>query len=135
MQRLLGRIAAAPIIILGITAAIYALPRLTRPELYPPGDPVLGGVLHDVGRIYLHGDLGRACGWKGCPEIWPMWSRGAIIDLWLLGGALLLGVAAGVAGGGGCAAPPRPRSARAPGAGGPPVSFPPGLLLRPRRPR
>jgi|1186.fasta_scaffold17756_2 peptide/nickel transport system permease protein len=113
MQRLLGRIAAAPIIILGITAAIYALPRLTRPELYPPGDPVLGGVLHDVGRIYLHGDLGRACGWKGCPEIWPMWSRGAIMDLWLLGGAMFIGVAAGVAGGMYCAAHPRTRAARA----------------------
>jgi peptide/nickel transport system permease protein len=112
MRMLLGRLVAAPIMIVGVTAVIYALPRVTRPDLYPPGDPLLGGVLHDLGRIYLHGDLGRACGWKGCPEIWPMWSRGAIMDLWLLGGAMLLGVGAGMAGGTYCAARSRTRAAR-----------------------
>jgi peptide/nickel transport system permease protein len=70
-------------------------------------------VIHDVGRIYLHRDLGRACGWKGCPEIGPMWARGAIMDLWLLAGAMLFGVGAGVSGGMFCAAHPRSHVARA----------------------
>jgi peptide/nickel transport system permease protein len=90
----------------------YAIPRWVHPEMYGNA-PLLGGVVHDLGRIFLHFDLGRACGWPGCPEIRVMWARGAPLDLWLLGGSLVIGVTAGMRGGLWCAQRAGTRSARA----------------------
>lgn len=112
MRTLLGRLAATPIVVLIAAAVIYAIPRAAQPATY--GDESLvAGVLHDLDRVFLHFDLGRACGWPGCPEIRDMWARGAIMDVWLLAGALAIGVGIGVLGGLWCAARPRSLVARA----------------------
>jgi peptide/nickel transport system permease protein len=90
----------------------YAIPRWSHPELYGNA-PVLDGVVHDLRGVFLHFDLGRACGWPGCPAISDMWARGAPLDLWLLGGSLVIGITAGVRGGMWCAQRPGRPAARA----------------------
>jgi peptide/nickel transport system permease protein len=112
VRQLVGRLIGAPFLLLGLSALIYSVPRWTHPENYP-GTSVGAGVLHDLERIFLHLDFGRACGWPGCPPIHDMWLRGAPMDLWLLGGAMVIGIWGGIRAGLWCAARPRSRAARA----------------------
>src|SRR5438094_9908123 len=79
------RRAFAPVVLLVVTALTYATPRTRRPDLYDDG--LMSGVANDLERAFLHLDFGRACNWPGCPDIHGVWSRGAMWDLWLLGGA------------------------------------------------
>jgi peptide/nickel transport system permease protein len=108
MRPLLRRLAFAPLVVLVVAAVTYAMPRVLRPELYGPDRPsVLSGTVHDVGRVFLHFDFGRACNWRGCPHIVDMWDRGVAWDLWLLAGGLIIGTVGGVLAGLWCVRRPR----------------------------
>jgi peptide/nickel transport system permease protein len=112
MSSIARRVAFAPVVVLVVAALTYATPRVLRPEL-TPGEGLIEGVAGDLWRVFGHFDLGRACDWPGCPRIVPMWLRGAAWDLWLLGGALVIGVAGGMLAGLWCASRPRSLRARA----------------------
>ena len=109
---LVRRVALAALTLLAVAFVTYALLRVLRPDLYP-GTPVLSGTLDDLERGFLHFDWGLACGWPGCPPVRSMFARGFAADLWLIGGALVLGVAAGLGGAMWCARRPSSRRARA----------------------
>jgi peptide/nickel transport system permease protein len=100
------------VVLLTVAVVDYGSLRVLRPDLYE-GEHVVSGTAHDVGRAFLHLDLGRACSFGGCPEIHDILARGIPADLYLLAGGLLIGLAAGVAGGVWCATRPRTASARA----------------------
>jgi peptide/nickel transport system permease protein len=104
---LVRRLLFAPVTFFVVAAITYLIPRGLRPELYTDY-ALLPGVAHDLERLLLHLDPGQACGLPGCPAIHDIWLRGMANDLYLLGGALVIGVGAGVAGGLWCA--PRRRS-------------------------
>ena len=89
----------------------YGLYRALRPDYYP-GESLLGGLAEDLGRLFLHFDLGDACSFPGCPSVSDIWARSWAADLFLLAGGLLLGVTAGIAGAVWCAARPRSLSNR-----------------------
>jgi peptide/nickel transport system permease protein len=99
------------IVVVAVAALAYGSYRGLRPELFT-GEPWITSTWHDVERALLHFDFGQACGWPGCPSIRTMWTRGAAADGWLLGGAILIGVGAGVGGGLLCARRPRSRITR-----------------------
>jgi ABC-type dipeptide/oligopeptide/nickel transport system permease component len=107
----LRRSVSGAIVVFAVAVLAYGSYRGLRPELFP-GEPWLTSTWHDVERALLHFDFGQACGWPGCPSIRTMWVRGAAADLWLLGGALAIGVAAGVGGGLWCARHARSFAAR-----------------------
>jgi peptide/nickel transport system permease protein len=109
---LVRRVALAALTLLAVAFVTYGLLRVLRTDLYP-GTPVLSGTLDDLDRGFPHFDWGLACGWPGCPPVRSMFARGFAADLWLIGGALLLGVAAGLRGAMWCARRPRSRRARA----------------------
>jgi peptide/nickel transport system permease protein len=108
----LRRLAFAPVVFLVVAALTYALPRLLIPELFP-GSASLEGAAHDLNRALLHLDFGCAHVLAGCPSIHDLWLRGMAWDLWLIGGALVLGVVAGIPAGAWCARRPRSLRARA----------------------
>jgi peptide/nickel transport system permease protein len=98
--------------VIAITAALaLAIPRWAHPELYPD-EQGWGGLAHAIGRAFLHFDFGVACGWNGCPKVSDMWSRGFAADIWLLLGAVAIGVGAGFALGLWCAGRAGTRRAR-----------------------
>jgi peptide/nickel transport system permease protein len=90
----------------------YGMIRALRPEMYP-GEGVLDGLASDLDRVLLRHDLGEACMFPGCPPLNRLFAEGFAADLWLLGGALVIGIAGGLAAGVWCAARPRTRAARA----------------------
>ena len=106
------RLALGALTLLVVALLTYGIPRALFAERYH-GDPVLSGTWGDLGRGFLHFDWGVACGWPGCPPIQAMFARGFAADLWLIGGGLVLGVAAGLLGAMWCARRPRTRRARA----------------------
>jgi peptide/nickel transport system permease protein len=107
----LRRLALAPLVLITVAVVTYGMPRAMRPEFYR-GQGLWSGLWHDLERVFLHFDFGRACAWPGCPAVAEMWKRGMASDVWLLGGTLLLGVGGGVLVGVWCAGRPRSRSAR-----------------------
>lgn len=108
----LRRLAFAPVVFLVVAALTYAVPRILLPELYPGEEP-LAGTAHDLSRALLHLDFGCARVLPGCPSIRDLWVEGMAWDLWLLAGALVLGVATGIPAGVWCARRPRSLRARA----------------------
>jgi peptide/nickel transport system permease protein len=110
---LVRRVAFGALTVLAVACMAYGLVRVLRPGSPDPGPPVLSGTLHDVERGFLHFDWGLACSWRGCPPVRSMFARGFAADLWLIGGALVLGVGAGLLGAMWCARRPRSRRARA----------------------
>jgi peptide/nickel transport system permease protein len=106
------RVSLGALTVFGVACVTYLLPRALRPERQYSHGPVVGGTLHDVGRGFLHFDWGVACGWPGCPSVRSMFARGFAADLWLIGGALVIGVGAGMLGARWCARRPRSRRAR-----------------------
>jgi peptide/nickel transport system permease protein len=93
-----------------------------RPDLYPPGDPLLGGIVDDLNRALLHLDFGCAPpGGTGsgarpsgeCTPLRVVWQRGMAADIWLLAGSIVIGVVGGVLAGLWCAGNPRTLRARA----------------------
>jgi peptide/nickel transport system permease protein len=109
---LVRRVALAALTVLAIACVTYGMLRVLRPDRFP-GSSVFGGTVDDVERGFLHFDWGVACGWPGCPPIRVMFARGFAADLWLIGGALVIGVAAGLLGAMWCARRPRSHRARA----------------------
>ncbi len=105
-----------------MAVVIYGGLRVLRPDLYPAGDPLLGGIVHDLDRAFLHFDFGcappgrtgssaRASG--ACTPVRELWERGMAADIWLLAGSIVIGVVVGVLGGLWCAGHPRTLRARA----------------------
>src|SRR4051794_10844981 len=116
------RILFAPLILVAVTIVIYGGLRILRPDLYPAGDPVLSGTVHDLDRALLHLDLGCAPpGGVGsgarpsgkCLPVRVLLQRGMMADIWLLVGSIVIGGVAGVLGGLWCAARPGTRAASA----------------------
>jgi peptide/nickel transport system permease protein len=116
------RIVFAPVVLVAVAVVIYGGLRILRPDLYPPGDPLLGGIVHDLDRALLHLDLGCAPpGGTGsgarpsgaCTPLRVVWQRGMAADIWLLGGSIVVGIVVGVLGGLWCAGHPRTLRARA----------------------
>jgi peptide/nickel transport system permease protein len=74
---------------------------------------MFGDVRHQLGRVFLHFDLGRACSQYGCPPVRTLWARSWQADVYLLAGSLALGVVAGLAAAVFCATRPRSLATRA----------------------
>jgi peptide/nickel transport system permease protein len=105
------RLAFAPIVLLVVGAVTYGVPRVLRPDLYA-GQAVVPGLRHDLERAFLHLDFGCAGILPGCPPIHDLWVDGLAWDLWLLGGAVVLGTGGGILAGIFCARRPRSLPAR-----------------------
>src|SRR3954467_4904223 len=123
MRSVAARLAWAVLTFVAVAALTSLIPRVLRPEYYP-GQGVVSGVAHDLERLFVHFDLGRAWLWPGEPQISPMLKRSFAADLWLLAGAMFIGVGGGLAAGlwgasrrpsvpaRGCASPRRSIAAR-----------------------
>jgi peptide/nickel transport system permease protein len=116
------RILFAPVVLVAVAVVIYGGLRILRPDLYPPGDSLLSGIVHDLDRALLHLDLGCAPpGGTGsgarpsgkCLPVRVLWQRGMAADIWLLAGSIVVGGVGGALGGLWCAGHPRTRAARA----------------------
>src|SRR5215207_6373810 len=95
-----------------ITAALaLGIPRWARPDLYPD-EQGLSGLADAMRRAFFHFDFGVACGWVGCPKVSDMWLRGYAADVWMLFGAVAVGIGIGFALGLWCAARSGSRRAR-----------------------
>ena len=122
MRALARRVLFAPAIFVGVAVVIYGGLRILRPDLYPPGDSLPGGIVHDLNRA-LHLDLGCAPpgGLTGtsarpsgnCLPIRVLFERGMVTDVWLLGGSIIVGAVGGIIGGLWCVGHPRTLLARA----------------------
>ena len=122
MGGLARRLVFAPVVLLAVAVFIYGGLRILRPDLYPSGDSLLGGIVHDLNRALLHLDFGCAPpGGTGssakasgaCTPLLDVWKRGMAADVWLLTGSIVIGVVIGVLGGLWCAGHPRTLRARA----------------------
>jgi peptide/nickel transport system permease protein len=111
MRSVAARLAWAVSTFVAVAALTSLIPRALRPEYYP-GQGVVSGVAHDLERLFLHFDLGRAWLWPGEPQISPMLERNFAADLWLLAGAMFIGVGGGLAAGLWCASRRRSVAAR-----------------------
>jgi peptide/nickel transport system permease protein len=107
--------------LVAVAVVIYGGLRILRPDLYPPGDSLLGGIVHDLNRALLHLDWGCAPpGGTGsgarpsgkCLPVRVLWQRGMAADIWLLVGSIVVGGVGGVLAGLWCAGHPRTRVAR-----------------------
>jgi peptide/nickel transport system permease protein len=111
MRFVAARLAWAALTFVAVASLTFLIPRVLRPEFYP-GQGVVSGVVHDLERLFFHFDLGRAWLWPGQPEIGAMLQRNFAADLWLLAGAMFIGVGGGVAAGLWCASRRRSLAAR-----------------------
>jgi len=116
------RILFAPVVLVAVAVVMFGCLRLLRPDLYPPGDSLLGGMAHDLDRGLLHLDLGcappggtgsRAKASGTCMPVRVLWQRGMAADIWLLTGSIVVGGVSGVLGGLWCVGHPRTLAARA----------------------
>jgi peptide/nickel transport system permease protein len=99
-------------VLVAVAVIDYGIYRFFRPGFYP-GDTLIGGVTHDLGRAFFHFDFGRACSHPGCPPVRVLWERSWTADVYLLVGGLAFGVAGGIAGAVFCASRPRSLATRA----------------------
>ncbi len=122
MGRLARRILFAPVVLVAVAVIMYGSLRILRPDLYPPGDSLVGGIVHDLDRGLLHLDLGcappggtgsRAKFTGTCMPVRVLWQRGMMADIWLLAGSIVVGGVGGVLGGLWCAGHPRTLATRA----------------------
>jgi peptide/nickel transport system permease protein len=123
VRGLARRIAFAPVVLLAVAVVIFGSLRILRPDLYPPGDSLPGGIAHDLDRGLLHLDIGCAPpgGKTGssarpsgtCMPVRVLWQRGMAADIWLLAGSIVVGAVGGVLVGLWCAGHPRTLLARA----------------------
>lgn len=105
------RLALGVLTVVVVGVLTYGLPRALFPERYADA-PVLSGTWHDLERGFVHFDWGKATGWPGHPPVRPMFTRGYAADLWLIGGALVIGIVGGVLAAMWCARRPGSRLAR-----------------------
>jgi peptide/nickel transport system permease protein len=123
VRGLARRILFAPVVFVAVAVVMFGGLRILRPDLYPPGDSLLGGIVHDLDRGLLHLDLGCAPpgGKTGstakpsgiCMPVRVLWQRGVAADVWLLVGSILVGGVGGMLGGLWCVGHPRTLAARA----------------------
>jgi ABC-type dipeptide/oligopeptide/nickel transport system permease component len=97
------RLAGGAAVVLLVTSGAWLLLRALRPDAFPPGEPVLGGLGAYLADAFLRFELGRSQIQGGRP-VEDLIAEGLPADLLVLGGAVVLGLAAGIAGGGWCAA-------------------------------
>ena len=71
---LVRRLFIAVVVLVALTVIDYGLYRFFRPDFYPV-QSFLGGVAHDMDRIFLHLDFGRACMYPGCPPVRVVWEQ------------------------------------------------------------
>lgn len=109
---LLRRLFFAAVVVATVAVLDYGIYRLLHPELFP-GESLVGGVTSDLGRVFLHFDLGVSCSAPGCPSIHATWARSWRTDIYLLVGGVAVGILGGIAAAAWCAARPRTLSARA----------------------
>jgi peptide/nickel transport system permease protein len=109
-------------VLVAVAVVIFGGLRILRPDLYPPGASLLGGIVHDLDRGLLHLDLGcappggtgsRAKPSGTCMPVRVLWQRGMMADIWLLAGSIVVGGVGGVLGGLWCVGHPRTLAARA----------------------
>jgi peptide/nickel transport system permease protein len=114
--------------------------RWLRGDLPENSGPWLAATWADLKRTLWHRDYGLACSFaspqgSGCKSIADLFDRGWQADLWMLAGTVVVGTAAGMAGGLWCAANARSLRARMleavamAGLCAPPFVFGYGLLL------
>jgi peptide/nickel transport system permease protein len=110
---LVRRLLSVVAVVFMVTAVTWLCFRLLRPEFFAgDGRHVLVQLGDYLQRVFLHLDLGRS--WEQPqPEVMDIVRAGLPADLWLLGGGLVFGIAAGVAAGGYVASNPRSAAARA----------------------
>jgi peptide/nickel transport system permease protein len=102
------RVLVALTVIAGASALTFVTFRVLRPESFADDRPLPLALLAFLERAFLHLDLGRSRT-PGNREVSDLVLEALPADVALLGGAIVLGTVAGVAGGAVCAV--RPRSA------------------------
>lgn len=105
------RVLVAVFVILGVSASTWLSFRLLLPEVVADDRPVLTGLADFLWRL-VQLDLGQAPG-LGRRSVVEVLAESLPADLWLLGGAMVIGVVAGLAGGAVSGLHPRGRAARA----------------------
>ena len=89
------------------------MPRILRPDLYPGRDVRSPGCGRPEARASCTWTSAARASSPGCPPIHDLWMRGLAWDLWLLGGAVVIGTAGGILAGVWCAGARRSLRARA----------------------
>jgi peptide/nickel transport system permease protein len=107
----LTRIATVVIVVVGVTGLTWLSINALRPDLHAGDDRVIFVQMFDyLQAAFVHGDWGVSRTTNR--EISDHLREGLPADLSLLGGALVIGLGLGIAGGAYCAAKPRTRWAR-----------------------
>jgi peptide/nickel transport system permease protein len=102
----LRRTAALVAVVVVAVSGTWLTAHVLRPNRFPDdGRPLLVELGDYLQRAFLHFDLGRSTS-VGRRPVAELLLQGLPADLWLLGGAVLFGIAAGLAGGVVCAARP-----------------------------
>ena len=108
---LLRGIVSVVVVVVGVTAVTWLMVNLLRPDLRAGDDRFILVALADyLQHAFLHFDFGQS--FTSRREISELIRQGLPADLSLLGGALVVGLAGGIAGGAYCAARPRTAGAR-----------------------
>jgi peptide/nickel transport system permease protein len=104
-------IVSVVVVVVGVTALTWLAVNALRPDLRAPDGHGIFVALGDyLQRAFLHFDFGESS--FGRREVSDLIRQGLPADLSLLGGAIVFGLVAGVAGGAYCAARPRTRWTR-----------------------
>jgi peptide/nickel transport system permease protein len=108
---LLRGVVSVVVVVVGVTALTWLSVNLLRPDLHAGDDRFVLVILADyLQHAFLHFDFGQS--FTSRRAVADLIRQGLPADLSLLGGALVLGLASGVAGGAYCAARPRTRWTR-----------------------
>lgn len=99
------RLAGGAAVVLVVTAGAWLILRALRPDAFPPGQPVLGGLASYLADAFLRFELGMSQQPGGQP-VADLIVDGLPSDLLVLGGATAVGLVLGMTGGGWCAAHP-----------------------------
>jgi peptide/nickel transport system permease protein len=107
---LLRGLASVVVVVVGVTALFWLAINALRPDLRAGDDrEIFVAMLDYLRNAFLHFDFGTST--TGRRDVSELIRQGLPADLSLLGGALVLGLAGGVAGGAYCAARPHNTSA------------------------
>jgi peptide/nickel transport system permease protein len=108
----IGRLLSVVAVVVLVTAVTWLVFRGLRPEFFADDDRSVFIQLGDyLQRAFLHFDLGNS--WENNqPAVADLLREGIVADLWLLGGGLAFGIAAGVTAGAYVASKPRSAAAR-----------------------
>ena len=111
LKYLVVRIVSVVGVVVMVTALTWLTFHLLRPELFASERHLLVDLADYLWRAFLHFDLGRS--WEGSHDpVADTVKEGMPAGLWLLGGGIAFGLAAGIGAGAVVAARPRTRMAR-----------------------